>query len=108
MVLMFAGMHLIGLGLVTGLLVMFLRSDTVEPWTPSDDEEDGGGGPRLPSEPSAGPSPGGIPLPDADASRVRLREPGRLGDRRERPERRPAHDPAREPTPARSPSPAER
>jgi hypothetical protein len=61
---------------------------------------DGGDGGEPPaSEPASRPSPGGggLPLPDADQAPVRLREPGRIGDRYPRPSRRPDHEPARIP-----------
>ena len=59
-------------------------------WWPRDDR-----GPEPPVEPLA---PGGdgvlAPvLPDAQPSPVRLREPGRIGDRKAAPARRPAHPP---------------
>jgi hypothetical protein len=62
---------------------------------------DGGGwddGPP-PDEPVAPEGGGGstLPLPDADQAAVRLREPGRLGERYPRPARRPEHAPEREP-----------
>jgi hypothetical protein len=43
------------------------------------------------------PSGGGLPLPDAEQAPVRLREPGRIGERYGRPARRPEHEPARTP-----------
>ena len=48
--------------------------------------------PEPPPEPVA---PGGaqLPLPVAEQSRVRLREPGRISGARPRPARRPAHEP---------------
>lgn len=98
MFLLLASMHLIGLGLLTMLLVMFLRSDTIKPWSPPDDDEGGGGPPLIPDRPVS-PSPGGIPLPDAQPSPMRLREPGRLADHHHRPQRRPSREPDR--TPAR-------
>jgi hypothetical protein len=45
------------------------------------------------------PGGGGLPLPDAEQSPVRLREPGRIGERRPRRPRRPDHAPE----PARTP-----
>lgn len=97
LVLVVGGMHLLGLGLVTVLLVMFLRSDTAEPWTPEDGEDGGGGGTEpLPADPPSRPG-GGLPLPDAMPARVRLRDPSRLGDLLPRRERRPAREPEREP-----------
>ena len=57
-------------------------------WGPGDDPPatpppgNGGGGARVRAP---------LPLPGAEPSRVRLREPVRPGDRYERPRRRPAH-----------------
>ena len=64
---------------------------------PSDGEGGGGGGrgPDRPHEPPATPR-GGIPLPDAEQSRVRLRDHNRPGLRRP-PIRRPAREPQRVP-----------
>lgn len=45
------------------------------------------------------PSGGGMPLPDAEQAPVRLREPGRIGERYPRRPRRPDHAPE----PARTP-----
>jgi len=55
-------------------------------WWPRDDD---GGGPPRPPEPDAG--PGGLPLPTAEPSPARLREPGRLADAHPAPRRRPEH-----------------
>ncbi len=55
-------------------------------WWPRDE-------PEPPVEP-AGPTGDGAatpPLPDAQPSPVRLREPGRIGDRKPAPSRRPTH-----------------
>lgn len=43
------------------------------------------------------PSGGGLPLPDAEQAPVRLRDPGRIGERYGRPARRPEHEPVRTP-----------
>lgn len=61
----------------------------------SDDEGGGGSGPG-PGPPPPAPPRGGVPLPDAQQSRLRLRDHGRrvLGVRRAR---RPAREPARAP-----------
>jgi hypothetical protein len=56
--------------------------------------------PRGDDDPPAPPQPrdrGGLPLPDAQPSAVRLREPGRLADGHPRPARRPEHAPERVP-----------
>lgn len=58
-------------------------------------DDDGPDGPDWSPEP---PSPTGgtvlpLPLPGAEPSGVRLREPGRIGDAKPRPTRRPEHAP---------------
>jgi hypothetical protein len=63
-------------------------------WWPRDDD---GREPPPPPEPDAG--PGGLPLPTAGPSPVRLREPGRLADAHPAPTRRPEHP--RHPVPER-------
>jgi len=103
--LLFGALHLIALFFAAMLFILVLRTDTVTPWSPpGDGEDDGGGGgsPPSPVEPSD-PRGGGVPLPDADPARVRLREPARLADLLPTPPRRPAHEPERtpRPTPAR-------
>lgn len=73
--------------------------------SPDSSDDDGGGGPPpgFPPAPPARPSPprGGVPLPDAEQARVRIREHGRrlVGPR---PPRRPAREPER--PPVRAPS----
>ncbi len=63
---------------------------------PKRDDDDGGLG--FEPEPTApAPSGGGLPLPDAVQAPVRLREPGRIGDRYERLPRRREHAPQRTP-----------
>ncbi|MDQ6834881.1 MAG: hypothetical protein M3016_01710 [Actinomycetota bacterium] len=100
-----AGLHLVGLGCVAVLLIPALRDNPVTPMPRSDGEgEDGWGrGPKLPPEPRTPPR-GGIPLPDASPARVRLREPGRLGEELPGRQRRPVREPGRRParTPSRS------
>lgn len=95
--LLFGALHLVALALGAVLFVMFLRSETVTPWKPPEDEDGGGGGgnDRIGSRPKGTP-PGGVPLPDAEQSRVRLREPGRLADAHPWPRRR-EHEPQRTP-----------
>jgi hypothetical protein len=100
LVFIFGTLHLIAVALGAGLFVMFLRSETTQPWQPPDEDDGGGGGgnDRLPARPKTSPS-GGLPLPDAVPASVRLRGPGRLSDLRPQRERRPA----REPVPQRRP-----
>jgi hypothetical protein len=59
-------------------------------WWPRDDD---GRGPDLAPEPQA--PEGGLPLPDAVPSAVRLRTPARLAEAHPRPPRRPDHAPER-------------
>ena len=67
LMLIFGTLHLIAVALGVGLFVMFLRSETTQPWKPPDEDDGGGGGnDRLPGTPKTSPS-GGLPLPDADA-----------------------------------------
>ena len=77
--------HVIGICVLFGLLI---RSDEGgwRDWWPRDDEDGGGW------DPDPGP-----PLPSADPSRMRLREPGRLADAHPRAPRRPEHPPQRVP-----------
>ena len=98
----FGALHLVALAFGVVLFMMFLRSDTTTQWRPPEDDEGGGGGgnDRLPSKPKPKPT-GGIPLPDADQARARLRGHEKLRDTRPRPLRRPAEPPTRR-TPARS------
>ena len=99
LVALFLVLHGVGIGVVAGLLVMFLRSNTARPWSASEDDDGGGGGsdrlrPRAPS----GPGDGGLPLPsDARPARVRLRDGTRLADLVPARERRPAREPGRVP-----------
>ena len=49
LMLIFGTLHLIAVALGVGLFVMFLRSETTQPWKPPDEEDGGGGGnDRLP------------------------------------------------------------
>jgi hypothetical protein len=97
--LMIAGVHLLGLGCVAVLMIPALRDgDGTPPWKSDSGSDDGWGrGPKVPPKPPEQPPGGGIPLPDAEQSSVRLRGPGRLADLRPAPERRPAREPARDP-----------
>jgi hypothetical protein len=94
------GIHLVGFILVTVLLLPILRERKV-PKTEFDTEDGGsddgwGNLPTSPRMPKGRPG-GGIPLPDAIQSSVRMREHGRLSDRLRQPERRPVRDPQRQP-----------
>ncbi len=88
--------HVIGMAaLVWALLIDDDNRPDWRGWWPGGDDD----------EPSAPPPKGprdGLPLPDAEPSKVRMREPGRLADALPRPARRPAHAPER--APERTPS----
>jgi hypothetical protein len=101
MMLFLVGVHIFGFIAVGLLMLPALRDDNSDPGEDSDSTDDGWGNrPNVTPSPSRWPG-GGIPLPDAEQSTVRMREPGRLGDQLTTPERRPAHEPAR--TPVRTP-----
>ena len=94
---LFVALHLVGIGVVATLLVMFLRADTARPWSPSDEEGggDGGGSDRVAPQSPSRPGDGGLPLPrDARPARFRLRDETRLAERFPPRERRPAREPA--------------
>src|SRR5438309_8676090 len=97
LVLMVGGLHVIALVFAFMLIIPALRDQPEPPWRPGGGSDGGGGQPVPPgSPPPAG--PGGLPLPDAEPARVRLREPGRLADLLPRRPRRPAREPERRPT----------
>jgi hypothetical protein len=88
--------HIIGLvALVWTLLLDAEDRPDWRDWWPRDEDD----GPRAPSPAPRG---GGLPLPDAVPSSVRLREPALVADAHPRPSRRPAHPPRR--VPERTPS----
>ncbi len=85
--------HILGFIAIGVLLLPALRDTPHEPEEDDGSSDDGWGNrPNVRPDPSRWPG-GGIPLPDAEQSAVRLREPGRLRDRLPIPERRPAHEP---------------
>jgi hypothetical protein len=94
-----AGVHLLGLACVAILLLPALRDNPVVPTQGTDGESDDGWGrgPKLPPPTPPAPPRGGIPLPDAVPSLVRLREPGRLSERLPSRDRRPTREPSRRP-----------
>jgi hypothetical protein len=83
--------HVVGMA---ALVWALLHDDENRPdwrdWWPGGDDDP----PAPPPDPRQG---GGLPLPDAQSSAVRLREPGRLADGHPRPARRPEHVPERVP-----------
>jgi hypothetical protein len=100
--LIIAGMHVLGLACAAVLLLPALRSGSdLPPRGKHDSDEGGGHGPTRPPNPFDLPT-GGLPLPDAVQSRVRLRDHRRLPDFVPRPDRRPAREPGREPVRASS------
>jgi hypothetical protein len=97
-VLLVVGMHLLALACAAVLIIHAARTAPTAAWRPPKGGSDDGPGsdrrgpltpPRLPG--------GGLPLPDAEHARVRLRDHRRLADLTPRPERRPAREPGREP-----------
>lgn len=102
LVVLFAALKLVGLGLGAALLLPILRDEQVDGQAMRGEDDNGGGGsdricPIMPR----GPGGDGIPLPDAAPARVRLREPQRLADLLPSPERRPQHVPDAPRIPAR-------
>jgi hypothetical protein len=91
LMLIFGALHLVALALGVVLFVMFLRSESGPDRNGPDGDDPGGGGgnDRVPPDhrPKTSPS-GGIPLPDAEQSTVRLRTHETLRDGHKRPERR--------------------
>ena len=92
------GIHLVGFIAVGILMIPTLRDDG-DPPTDEDSSSDDGWGNLPTSRPDPRGWPGGgVPLPDAVQSRVRLREPGRLADKvDQRRVRRPSREPSRSP-----------
>jgi hypothetical protein len=91
----FGALHLVALALGVVLFVMFLRSESGSGHRPPEEEDGGGGGnDRISDRPKISPS-GGIPLPDAEPARFRLRSHDRPPGLRDRPARRRVVEPAR-------------
>jgi hypothetical protein len=102
LLLMIAGVHLLGLICVAVLMIPALRDQPDTPSRPIDGDSDDGWGnyPRRPRSPRDVPG-GGLPLPDAEPARVRLRGHERLREVLPGRERRPAREPERDPVRAR-------
>jgi hypothetical protein len=102
MLLFLVGVHILGFIAVAILLIPALRDDNSGLDEDGNDGTDDGWGnrPNVRPDPSRWPG-GGIPLPDAEQSKVRLREPGRLTEHLPVPQRRPSREPVRQPTRAR-------
>lgn len=98
LMLMIAGMHLLGLVCAAALILPAMRSEPGLPPRPDRGSDDGWGHgpPKPPSQPSDRPR-GGLPLPDAEPARIRLRDHRRLGEQLPHRERRPAREPERRP-----------
>jgi hypothetical protein len=92
----FGALHLVALVLGLSLFVMFLRSEAGSGFKPPEEDDGGGGGnDRVSDKPKDSPS-GGIPLPDAIQSTMRLRSAHeRLRDAYRNRERRRVAEPAR-------------
>ena len=103
MMLLLVGVHILGFVAVAILMIPALRDDNSEPDEDSGGSDDGWGNrPNVKPDPGRWPG-GGIPLPDAEQSTVRLREPGRLAEKVPTPSRRPTREPIRTPVRTRSP-----
>jgi hypothetical protein len=98
LMLMIAGMHLLGLVCAAVLIIPALRdSPDFPPRRPDGGSDDGWGrGPEGPPKPPAPPK-GGIPLPDAVPAHVRLRDHRKLPELLPGRERRPSREPDRTP-----------
>lgn len=98
LMLMVAGMHLLGLVCAAALILPALRNGPDLPPRPGSDSDDGWGhGPRRPPTAPEDTPRGGLPLPDAVPASVRLRDHRRLGDLQPPRERRAAREPERHP-----------
>jgi hypothetical protein len=96
LVLVGAAIHVAGLMLAVVLLLPILRGDRAAARRTDEGEDGGGSDRRTPRRPS-GPRDGGLPLPDAQPARARLRGHERLADHRPARIRRPAREPVRPP-----------
>lgn len=86
--------HVVGMG----VLISLMGHEVIDMFRSRPRREGGDGGEPAPDPvPAPTPSGGGLPLPDAVQTAVRLREPGRLADGYDRPARRPEHEPVRTP-----------
>ncbi|MEA2196664.1 MAG: hypothetical protein QOJ25_715 [Solirubrobacteraceae bacterium] len=92
------GMHLLALACAAVLIVHAMKAAPTVGWrAPKGGSDDGPGSDRRgPAAPPRLPG-GGLPLPDAEPARVRLRDHRRLADLTPPRDRRPAREPVREP-----------
>lgn len=98
MLLFLVGVHILGFIAVAILMIPVLRDDDhgSEEDTSGGSDDGWGNRPNFRPDPSRWPG-GGIPLPDAEQSKVRLRGPDRIREHLPVPQRRPAHEPQRQP-----------
>ncbi|HWD85153.1 MAG TPA: hypothetical protein VG321_05335 [Solirubrobacteraceae bacterium] len=90
--------HFIGFICVGLLMIPALRNDEEPPTDQDSGSSDDGWGNLPAGRPEPGNRPGGgLPLPDAEQSRIRLREPGRISEKHPMPQRRPVREPGRRP-----------
>jgi hypothetical protein len=95
-----AGLLYLGIVLLVAFLPVILGRGSSPPRPEDSDSDDGpGGGPKRPRLSPTKPH-GGVPLPDAEPSGVRLREHRRRSDRHSGRQRRRGREPER--TPART------
>lgn len=99
LMLMIAGMHVLGLVCAAVLIIPALRDSPEIPPSRPDSGSDGGWGrgPDLPPKPAPDAPRGGIPLPDAEPALIRLRDHRRFSEQLPERERRPAREPDRRP-----------
>ncbi len=89
--------HVLGFVAVGLLIIPALRDDDTGHDEDTGSSDDGWGNlPSVKPDPNRWPG-GGIPLPDAQQSLVRLRGPGKLADKVTAPHRRPSREPERAP-----------
>lgn len=97
-ILIVVGMHLIALAAACAILIPAIRAqrrrdDKGQGEGDSGSDDGWGNQPRIEPKPSRWPG-GGVPLPNAEQSRVRLRGPGRIANDLGHWQRRPEHAPA--------------
>jgi hypothetical protein len=90
------GIHLVGFIAVGILMIPTLRDEDQPPDQDTGSDDGWGNLPNQKPDPKGWPG-GGVPLPDAEQSRVRMREPGRLSDKVSTRTRRPSREPLRRP-----------
>jgi hypothetical protein len=94
------GFHLLAMVCVAVLLLPALLDRTGSDWPVCDDgpaDDGGAGNDRVSPSPNGVRPRGGLPIPDAEPARVRLRDERKLAEALPRRERRPAREPGRKP-----------